>query len=350
MADGNSERPDLGDAAAGPRGAVPRVTVAVPTYNCATYLPAALDSILGQSFADLEILVVDDGSTDDTDAALAPYRAEIRYERHANCGIGESRNRALALARGKYVAFLDADDIWEPDHLAISVAALDRHPSLGAVFGEFRIIDGAGDVVANAGTRVMFKVFDRNALDIADAFQERDAFVAHGRKVSLLTGGIFETLFLGNFVLPTSLVLRRELALACEPFTSLRTQEDYEYLLRFSRRHLMGFVTEPMVRYRRHPNQLTSFARMESVVTAASGIVDQYKDEFARMGRHDVFRRRKAGLCATLGSVYLRQGRVREARRTLAEGIRHDPRNLAGYAHFALSLLPYRVLASVMRW
>ena len=322
----------------------------LPTYNNARYLPAALDSIFAQTFRDFEVLVVDDGSTDDTTAALGPYAERIRYEYHANRGIGETRNRALQLARGELVAFLDSDDVWEPEHLATKVAALDALPEAAGVFGEFRIIDGAGTLVTPDGTAMQFKVFERESLSIEDAFSERRTVKVDGRQTTVYYGNIFQTLFLGNFILPTSLVMRRAAALAVGPFTSLRTQEDYEYLLRFARQHPVGFVPVPQVCYRRHPEQLTSFEKLESVVLGAASVIDQYEVEFTSNGRWADFNRRKAGLCTTLGMLYLRQGEATAARARIAEAIGRRPFDAHAYVHYALSLIPHRVLAAWRGW
>ena len=322
----------------------------VPTYNSARYLPAALDSILAQTFRDYEVIVIDDGSTDDTAGALRPYRERIRYEYHANRGIGETRNRALQLAAGELVAFLDADDLWDADHLATKVAALDALPGAAGVFGEFRLIDGADAVVTTAGTAMQFKVFERESLPIEEAFTDRGDVVVGGRSIAMLWGNIFDTLFLGNFILPTSLVMRRAPALAIGPFTSMRTQEDYEYLLRLARHQVLGFVPAPQVSYRRHSDQLTSFARIESVVRGAASIIDHYEAEFRANGRRAGFDRRKAGLCSALGTLYLRQGRIADARANIGEAIRRAPLDWHGYAHYALSLIPYRMLAAWRGW
>ena len=322
----------------------------LPTYNSARYLPAALDSIFAQTFRDFEVVVVDDGSTDDTAVALRPYAERIRYEFQANRGIGETRNRALQLARGDLVAFLDSDDVWEPEHLATKVAALDALPEAAGVFGEFRIIDGAARLVTSDGTAMQFKVFERESLRIEDAFTERRTVSVNGRPTPVYYGNVFETLFLGNFILPTSLVLRRVAALAVGPFTSLRTQEDYEYLLRLTRQHPVGFVPVPQVCYRRHPEQLTSFDRLESVVLGAESVIDRYEVEFTSNGRRADFNRRKAGLCTTLGMLYLRQGEAAAARARIAEAIGRRPLGAHAYLHYALSLIPYRLLATWRGW
>ena len=328
----------------------PRVTTIVPTFNAAKYLSGTIESILKQDFSDLEILVLDDGSTDGTRRALEPYASKIRYEYQENRGIGFTRNRGLQLARGEYVAFLDADDLWDPDHLAWKVAALDQNPDLAAVFGEFRIIDSAGDVVTTEGTTMQFKVFERHTMTIDQAFGGRTEVTVRDRAMPFCVGNIFDVMFLGNFVLPTSLVLRREAALANGPFTSMRTQEDYEYLLRFTRRHPVGFTPEPLVSYRRHPEQLTSFERIESILVAVNHILSRYEDEFTRTGRGKVFNKRMADLCKTLGAVYIRQGRARAARTVVSEGIRRAPGEWRGYAQYALSFVPHQVMATIRRW
>ncbi len=112
---------------------MPRVSVVIPLYNKASSVRAAVDSVLGQSYADFELIVVDDGSTDSSVSVVAGSRdGRIRLLAQANAGPGAARNRGLGVARGEYVAFLDADDEWEPEFLDLAVAALDSHPECGA--------------------------------------------------------------------------------------------------------------------------------------------------------------------------------------------------------------------------
>ena len=111
----------------------PLVSVIVPTFNYARYLPRALDSCLRQTHPALETIVVDDGSTDETPAVLARYGERIQTIRQPNAGVSAARNAALALSRGEYVAFLDADDWLPDDAIALRVAALAAHPQAGAV-------------------------------------------------------------------------------------------------------------------------------------------------------------------------------------------------------------------------
>jgi len=112
---------------------VPRVSVVIPLYNKAESVLAAVGSVLRQSFADFELIVVDDGSTDSGVPLVAGIGdRRIRLLAQANAGPGAARNRGLGEARGEYVAFLDADDEWGPEFLGLAVDALDRHPECGA--------------------------------------------------------------------------------------------------------------------------------------------------------------------------------------------------------------------------
>lgn len=129
--------------------ATPTVSVVIPTYNTAAFVGRALDSVLAQSWADHEVLVVDDGSTDGTAAVLAAYGERVRVLAQANAGPAAARNLGLRQARGRYVAFLDADDWWLPAKLVRQVELLDARPEIGFCSTATRVVaqDGtpAGD-------------------------------------------------------------------------------------------------------------------------------------------------------------------------------------------------------------
>jgi glycosyltransferase involved in cell wall biosynthesis len=120
------------------------VSVVIPTWNAAATLPRAIDSVLAQTWTAVEILVVDDGGDDDSPALLATYGERLRLIRQANGGPSSARNRGLAEARGRYVAFLDADDHWLPEKLERQVALLNAHPELGFCSTATRVVDTRG--------------------------------------------------------------------------------------------------------------------------------------------------------------------------------------------------------------
>lgn len=126
---------------------MPRVSVVIPTFNCATYLPSAIDSVLNQSFNDFEILVVDDGSTDGTIDRLRQYAKHIHYVYQENAGASAARNRALSLSTGEYIAYLDADDVWYPTKLERQIAFLDTNKEYGLVHSDVSVIDEQDEII-----------------------------------------------------------------------------------------------------------------------------------------------------------------------------------------------------------
>ena len=123
----------------------PKVSVIVPIYNSEKYIAATVTSALAQSFSDLELLLVDDGSTDGTAALCQSFTdPRVRYIHQANGGVSRARNHGLAEARGRIVAFLDSDDLWHEDKLAAHVAHLDSDPTLGISYGNCRFINADG--------------------------------------------------------------------------------------------------------------------------------------------------------------------------------------------------------------
>ena len=125
-----------------------RVSVIIPAYNGDLYLSEAIDGVLSQTFGEYEIIVVDDGSTDNTRQIARQYGDRVNYLSQANQGVAASRNLGIAAARGEYIAFLDQDDVFLPHKLASQVELLDRNSSLGLVNSGWQIVDQAGTVKA----------------------------------------------------------------------------------------------------------------------------------------------------------------------------------------------------------
>jgi glycosyltransferase involved in cell wall biosynthesis len=138
----------------------PFVSVIIPAYNSAHWLPQSIDSVLGQTVTDLELLVVDDGSKDNTGEVVGRYVARdpgrVRYLPQPNGGAAAARNNGIAQARGDLIAFLDADDWWDPGKLAAQRAVMDGDPDVAAVFTDVRMLrdgkESANKVTAGMST------------------------------------------------------------------------------------------------------------------------------------------------------------------------------------------------------
>src|SRR3954468_22992204 len=123
---------------------MPQVSVIIPVFNAAATVAETIESVLRQTFDDYEIIVVDDGSTDRTAHVLGRYQDRIQMIRRPNGGISAARNSGVAVSRGEYLAFLDGDDLWVPDFLARTVAALEDDPDCVMAFTDLVIVDSEG--------------------------------------------------------------------------------------------------------------------------------------------------------------------------------------------------------------
>ena len=125
----------------------PQVSVVIPVYNGERYLAAAIDSVFAQTYQNFEIIVIDDGSKDNTSKVLQQYGDRIRAVYQTNRGVAIARNHGIKLAQGKWIAFLDADDIFLPDKLASQLAFAASHPHLGMIHSGWRRVDEAGNLL-----------------------------------------------------------------------------------------------------------------------------------------------------------------------------------------------------------
>ena len=209
----------------------PLVSVIIPCYNAARFVREAVASVLSQTYRPLEIIVINDGSTDDTEAVLQPYFGQIRYYSQPNHGLSATRNRAISLARGELIAFLDADDVWLPEKLARQVQCLMQNPEIGLVHTNYmKLYDDTGERVAR---------------------QSQD----------LPNGNCYARLALGNVVQVSSVVLRRECLEKVGTFDDKiprRTCEDYDLWLRMARHFDFAYIPEPLMLYRRHAANMSN--------------------------------------------------------------------------------------------
>ncbi len=192
------------------------VSVIVPTYNRAHYLGEAIASILNQDIqgCQIEIIVVDDGSTDETKEILRKFGDSVRYIYQDNHGVGAARNRGINEATGEWVAFLDSDDRWLPDKLTLQFRALDTFPGYNAIHSEFQIFDETG-TLTNKGLQswVSDPSVWKNIIwdQIYSRRYESADYGIYGAGVSfpIYTGNIFAAHLITNCISNWTLLVRR---------------------------------------------------------------------------------------------------------------------------------------------
>jgi glycosyltransferase involved in cell wall biosynthesis len=248
------------------------VSVVIPTYNRAEWLPATVESVLRQTHPADEILIVDDGSRDDTEAVCRAFPAPVRYVRQENAGVSAARNRGVREARGEWVAFLDSDDLWDPAKLEVQLAAHRAAPEAGWSITECVLVDGGGRPVAGGrGLESAVPVFRDQRRTSREWFAAalRELRVdAGGAAHDAFTGDAFEMLFHGNVVLPSAAMVRRELFLRTGGFDeALRVAEDTEYFHRLAAASPMVVVVSPLLHWRvGHEERLTASANTRDLV------------------------------------------------------------------------------------
>jgi glycosyltransferase involved in cell wall biosynthesis len=251
------------------------ITVIVPTFNRARQLPGAVESVLAQSHRELEVIVVDDGSTDDTEAIIATLQRQdsrVTALRQPNAGVAAARNHGLDRAQGDLIAFLDSDDRWSPDKLRFQLACLERVPDVGMIWTDMNGVDGSGSVIPGYTLRTLLPY--RFALDELFALSIPLSEVAGTpqpwRDGALYAGDIYGKALLGNLVLPSSVLMTRaRLERAGRFDASLEVAgEDFDFFLRVCREGPVAFANVPTVSYRvgqadqlTHPSRALYMAR-----------------------------------------------------------------------------------------
>jgi glycosyltransferase involved in cell wall biosynthesis len=206
----------------------PRVSVVIATYNYARFLAESLQSVLSQTWSNVEVLVVDDGSTDETPALMRRWQGDTRvsYIRQDHRGAAAAYNTGLVRASGDYLAVQGADDAWLPDKLARQLAGLEADPAIGLVYSDTTVVN-------------------------SDGVPQRRHFYDTGRVPYV--GKVLPMLLLDNFIPASSVLMRRSVLHSVGLHDeTLEVCEDWDLWLRIAARFEFGYVDEPLVRIRRH--------------------------------------------------------------------------------------------------
>ncbi|KQV92179.1 glycosyltransferase family 2 protein [Pelomonas sp. Root1237] len=212
---------------------MPRVNIVIPAYNAEAFIADTVRSALGQTFPDLQVTVIDDGSKDATAANAALDDARVRVISQENRGMSRSRNRGMAETDSEFVALLDADDLWHPEKLRLQLQALQARPDHDFCYSAFDVWHGEPR---------------------PDYFrQTRQGTIDESR-----SGWIYPVLVLDNYALPSSVIWRRSAWDRMGGFlTDNQQTDDWEYLVRASTQHRFIRLAESYVLYRQHPVSLS---------------------------------------------------------------------------------------------
>ena len=212
---------------------MPRVSVVIPAYNAAPFLGETLRSVLASDYRDFEVIVVNDGSKDETASIAASFGSRVRVITQENAGMSASRNRGIRESDSEFIALLDSDDLWHPEKIKWQSAALDSNNDYAYCFTEFMSWSGE---------------------PAAEFMSEHRS----GKIEPKLSGWIYHKLLLTNWVLPSSTMFRRQAWSTTGPFLCNDQQtDDWEYFARSSQSYCFLKLLEPFVLYRQSPGSLS---------------------------------------------------------------------------------------------
>lgn len=241
----------------------PLVSVVVPAYNSALYVGMAVRSALDQDYPNKEIIVVNDGSTDNTADILAQFGARIVVVNQSNSGVAAARNLGMQTARGAYIALLDADDAWLPGKLRKQVDYLSAHPELAAVYCAWR------EWQPDAHGQFTLPRLSREEME-QDGIEAQDS------------GWLYNKLFLESVIHTTTLLMRREIMEQVGQFDpTLRRGQDYDYWFRMSRLAPIHKLRAVLSLYRIHPESITHKPHQ---VNYPCLVIQKALDQWGRVG------------------------------------------------------------------
>ncbi len=286
------------------------VTVIIPVYNCAAYIAEAVDSALSQDDVATEIIVVNDGSTDNTLDVLARFRDRIHVIDQKNAGPPAARNAGLAAARGDYIAFLDADDVWIQGKLAAQVRHLDQHADVGTVFTHWHVWTAEPDgSFARRPEIESRRVSDE--IDVANS------------------GWLYNRLLFDCELLTTTVMLRGSMVRQLGGFDlSLFNGDDYDYWLRASRAGKVTKLASVGALYRILPN---SVSRKPRDINFEYEVVSRAASRYGLVGPDGTtttpadLQRRLEALELAHGYVHFLRGDPRVAYSAFRSALARDP-------------------------
>ena len=332
-----------------------KVSVVIPTYNRAELVQEAIASVLEQSYRDVEIIVIDDGSTDCTEPALKRFSSEICYVKQENRGVNAARNHAIALAQGQYIALLDSDDLWRGFKLALEVSILDANPDIGFVFGDFFVLKPDRQLIPN-GLHAWFvdtpdwdRLYPTSVQWRLEGIAGSDAIAR--ACVPVYFGDIYHSSLYGPRVLPSASLFRKSKAEDWLRFNEQDSQcGDWAFFAELSHRHGAAFIDLEIAFNRSHEDAVR-LTRVDQRIR-----IDNRLDMVARLWKTDpdFYAQHQSavdGELMRLWSLQLKQcliaGDVAQAKRAIAELDRLPSAGLSTQAKL------YRMLTSVpgsSRW
>ena len=282
------------------------VSVIIPNYNYAQYIREAVDSVLAQTYPSIEIVVVDDGSKDDSREIIESYGDKIKAIFQKNQGVSAARNNGVATSSGKFVAFLDADDVWLPEKLERQIARFDADEKIAFVHCSMTLVSSGGEILGEES--------DGQEGSVADEFLRFERGVVIG---AASTGVVLRKVFdeIGGFDKRQS------------------TAADWDFAYRIATKYKIGFVAESLVRYRMHGSNMHG-----NIKAMEHDMLLGYEKAFANGATADRYEC-YGNLHLILAGSYFYVGQYADFARHAFKSIWNRPSNFGYFARFPIRRL-----------
>lgn len=297
------------------------ISVIIPAYNRECFIGEAIDSALAQEDVNIEIILVDGASSDDTVAVARKHAPDIRVISEPDQGVADARNKGINIARAPWIAFLDADDIWKPEKLKLQLALTENTPDIEFIFCDAWQYRGDEIILSSfLATREQYPNIPKQSL---------------GNDLVIFEAPMDEEIMRVNYVVTTSTAMVRTQAArdvgGFDP--TLKVCEDYEFWLRVAKGRKTGVVEKPLVGYRHHGTSLSDdmYAMAWGRVEVADRVAAD--DSVYPRGARDFFHEERWRRYTQLGKMAIHTGDVKEARSFFRKSLKihAPPSNIALY-------------------
>lgn len=300
----------------------PTVSVVIAAFNAARWIGETLDSVLAQTYRDFEVIVIDDGSTDETADVVALYGRKVHYFHRENGGQPSARNVGIRAARGSYIAFIDADDLWLPNKLELQMKLLTVRRHLAWVYSDAFYYDTESRSVRKTASQLN-KMFD---------------------------GDILRQLLMGNFIPSPTPVIKKEVFDIIGYFDEsplLRIGEDWNMWLKIAAKYIIGYIPQPLAMVRCHATSMIGSMDLSVSFQSELRMVEQ---AVSRDPVHLTAIRKSA-----LAKVYINAAQYmlarnvarREPRKMFLHALRLNPCSMMAIGGFIVTFLPPTIIARI---
>jgi glycosyltransferase involved in cell wall biosynthesis len=323
---------------------MPKISIIIPSYNCGQYIGEAINSILTQTYKDLEVIVVDDGSEDNTKEALFTYieKKLIRYIFQENRGPGAARNTGIKVAKGQYITFLDADDVLLPESIEKRCNFLDKHPNVFLVFGDYYKIEKSGK---DHNTPQLKKECFLQNFRILMKRKEENEYIFEHFCPDVIERNLSVPLMSG------SMMIKREAINKCGYFNErIKYGEGTHFCLKVANEFPVGYLDIPTWIYNNHRSNLSKNDLNKRESYSIERWVSLLEELTLKNSLKVKLKQKISKQCFDLGHLYYKQNSFSAAKDRFLKSIAYNGLCWRSYLYlFCLYVIPEKIISKISK-